>query len=287
MIDRVTVTIVKGACDVAIGVIPIVHDENTRKRLARLAKLLQKLQDGSLSPEEFIEANRLHSKIHIHAMMTQNATILSYLEKGMLLLDVHKPKITEEQIDLIMLDEESEEQPRIESMIAPPSPKPLSTNSNVSIPEEGRFISYTEQMLLFATSISPNKPSAQSEAALPPYSSQSSTTASTPEAQDREDPIVEATAKATKSKKQKSLKKSARWSFGVGAASAVMLVPQVRRDLHNMMTTSQTIKDMYPEMKSANSSETSSTTRAFFSLGVVAALESKRQRRTAAVVSEC
>jgi hypothetical protein len=92
MVDLVAVAAVKGACDVAIGVYPFFHDLNTRKRLTRLDRLLQKIQHGSLSPEELIEADKIYSKIHTHAVMTQNATLLADLEKRLLLLRPKAPR---------------------------------------------------------------------------------------------------------------------------------------------------------------------------------------------------
>jgi hypothetical protein len=100
MIDPGTIAIIKGACDIAIGTIPqifpLVHDENTKKRLNRLGVLLQKVEDGSLLPEELNEAKELHLRIHSHALMTQNATILEYLEKVILLLVAQKSTTAEE-----------------------------------------------------------------------------------------------------------------------------------------------------------------------------------------------
>ena len=271
MIDPISgFTVIKGVCDVSTGAIPIVHEENCRNRLARLYVQVQKAEDGSLSREELTEANRLYWKIRSHATMTQNATLLADLEKGKHLLDAQKPNTAGEPVDLIMFGEGHEKQSHTENLTAPPSPRPSSIKSNISIPEEGRVISSTEQMLLFDTSISPNTQVAPAETATPAFSSQSSTITSSPEAQDREDPIVETIAKATKPKDQKSLKKAARWSFGFGTVK------------------SQTIKDMFLEMESVDSSsETSSMTKAFILLGIVAALESKRQHQPTVVVSEC
>ena len=289
MINPVTgFTVIRGGCDITIGAIPTVHDENCRHRLARLYVLLQQAANGSLSPDELIEAEKLHRKISVHALSKENATILAYLDKGKLLLDAQKPNTAGEPVDLIMFDEGHEKQSHTENLTAPPSPRPSSIKSNISIPEEGRFISFTEQMLLFDTSISPDIQVGPAESTPPAYSSQLSTTASSSEVQDREDPIVEAIAKATKPKNHTSLKKAACWSFGFGVVSAAILVPQARRNLLSSKVKTQTIKNMYPEMDSVDSSsETSSTTKTFFSLGIVAALESKKQHQPTVVVSEC
>ena len=292
MIDPVTIAVIKGACDVAVGTIPqifpLVHDENTRKRLTRLDVLLQKVEDGSLLPEELNEAKKLHSRIHVHALMTQNAAILEYLEKGILLLVAQKCNTAEEQIDLIMLDEDCEEPPRTENLSARSSPRPSSIKSKASLPEGSRFISLDEQMRLFDTNTSMKDYMVPSEAALPACSSRFLTIASSvQDEEDGEDPIIGAIANAKRPKMHANLKKAACWSLVFTTGSIALLAPQVRRNLLSSKIKPQTATNEQSEADPETWSETSSMKKAFFSHGLDAALVAGKQHHTIIAVSEC
>jgi hypothetical protein len=242
MIDPVSITAIKGACDVAIGAIPqifpLVHDENTRKRLARLDVLLQKVGDESLTPEELTEAKELHSRVHVHALMTQNATILAYLEKGMLLLRVQKSKRAEKQIDLIMLDEDCEERSTKQTLTAPSSPALISIKSKASIPEVAKFVLLEEQSLLFDPSVSAPHQVAPPETTPPAYSPASpGVSLPSKDREEREDPIIEEISNAKKPKTHPNLKKAVCWSLVLTIGPAALLAPQVRRNLLSSRTT--------------------------------------------------
>lgn len=292
MIDPVTIAVIKGACDVAIGTIPqifpLVHDENTRKRLARLDSLLQKVEDGGLLPEELNEAKKLHGRIHVHALMTQNAAILAYLEKGSILLVAQKCDTAEEQIDLIMLDEDCEEQPGTENSSTQSSSRSSSIKSKASLPEGSRFISLDEQMRLFDTNTSMKDYMAPSEAALPACLSEFLTIASSVQnEEDREDPIIGAIANAKKPKIHANLKKAACWSLVFTTGTVALLAPQIRRNLLSSKTKSQTATKENSKADPETWSETSSTKKAFFSHGLDAALVARKQHHAIITVSEC
>lgn len=237
MLDPVSITCAVGACNFAVGAIeklvPLIHDGNTRKRLTRLDILLQKVEDGTLSTEEHIEAKKLKSKINRHAVMTQNAVLIAYLEKGTLLLGAHKSETAEVQINLIMLDDDCEARPSTEEVTAPFSPRPSSSIEPVAfLPEVASFISFGEHLREFDTKSSITDHTAPSETTLPIYSSRSSATYSTvQEEKPREDPIIEAIANAKRPKAHANLKKAACWSLLLTTGPVALLAPQVRRNL--------------------------------------------------------
>lgn len=290
MIDPVSIAAIKGACDVAIGalpqIFPLVHDETTRKRLARLDILLQRVEDGSLTSEELTEAKKLHSKIHVHALMIQNATIMTYLKKGMLLLGAKMSGTAEEQVDLIMMDEDCEERLTQENSITRSPPTPMSVKFKASIPEVAKFISFDERSLLFDASGFITQYIAPSEAAQPAYSSRSSATISSlRDEEEKEDPIIEVIANAKIPQIHTKFKKAACRSLVLTTGSIALLAPQVRRNLLRSRTVPRSPRSGHAETDS-HSSRTSLMTRSFFSQGLDAALVARKQHQTVIRVSE-
>ncbi len=88
MIDPVSLAAmgaIKGACDLALGatvqLVPLVHDEVTRKRLHRLSSLLLKIRSHAFTASDLDEALSLHGKLHTDALMAKNDLMLEYLSE--------------------------------------------------------------------------------------------------------------------------------------------------------------------------------------------------------------
>ena len=198
MIDPVSITAIKVACDVVIGALPqslpVIHDESTRKRLIRFDVLLQKVGNGNLTLEDLIKAKELYLKIHTHALLTQNATVLAYLDNSMLLLTLQESKPAEKQIDLIMLEEDFEERLTKQTLASPSSPASVSVKSKASIAEVANFVQPEEQSFPLGLSVSTHHQMVLSDIT-PAYSSElvgmSLPSKDREDREEREDAIIE------------------------------------------------------------------------------------------------
>jgi hypothetical protein len=153
------------------------------------------------------------------------------------LLRVQKSKRAENQIDLIMLDEDCEERSTRQILTAPSSPAPISIKSKASIPEVAKFVLLKEQSLLFKPSVSAPHQVALPETTPPAYSLASpGVSLPSKDREEREDPIIEEITNAKKPKAHPNLKKAACWSLVLTMGPAVLLAPQVRRNLLSSRT---------------------------------------------------
>jgi hypothetical protein len=242
MIDPFSATIAavgaaSGVGKLAVGVVPLIKEENAIRRLERLEFLLEKVEDRSITSEELIEIKNLSSKLRSRARARDPASTLAYLEEGKLLLKVQNCRDAEEQIDLIMFDEDCDERPQTEKETAPSSTRAASIYSSASLKEVAQLTYFDEQRLSFDTSSFMTEHKAPPESVLHSCSSGPSTAAtSITEAKDTEDPIIEAIANAKRPKSHATLKKAACWSLLLTTGPVALLAPQVRRNLLNLKT---------------------------------------------------
>jgi hypothetical protein len=208
MFDPISIAAIKVACDLAVGtipdIIPLVHDENSRKRLARLQVLLQKVGDEGLTSEELAESNKLHSDVERHALMTQNTVLLAWLKNVILLLRAQKTTPAEKLIDPAILAGDNGEFRLLLD---------LSESARHQVTPSGTTPPAYSPM--YSPMYSPTSPG------LSPYTVKD----------EREDPINEAIANATTQKTHPRLKKAACWSLVLTVGPVALVAPQVRRNL--------------------------------------------------------
>ena len=217
MLELAAIGVIKGACDTAIGAIPLVHDEKTRSRLIRLDTLLVKAEEQALLPEELIDARRLYQKVRVQALVAQNATVLEYLSNAKQLLDAQKPKFVDEQIDLIMLGVEAE---AVLTQVHPTA-QHSQNSTTCSTPDPAKTITFEEQPQMFADDASVLEKVFPSETVVPISPSRSSF----------DDPFIQDIASAVKPKTHAGWKKAGCWTLVLTASPVILLVPQVRRNL--------------------------------------------------------
>ena len=284
MINPLFVTAAKETCDTVLElpqIIPFIHDATTRKRLARLGVLIQKAKDGILTQDELTEAEQLHARVHVYALMTQNTVILAYLESGIPLLRAQQSKELENQMDLMIMDDDNCDKQSIEQNFTMRcsrtfesfdpaahlayvefSISPLRTQyskesenqvdliimDHDDCDEQSMEQDLTTQCSLAVNPTDPVAPTAADanfdlfgeetllynySASEPPAYSPSSSHMSLPlkNQDEKEDPIIEESRNAKKPKTHPHLKRAACWTLVVTIGPAVLLAPQVRRNL--------------------------------------------------------